>query len=83
MVVEIPAPVRPVLPLPEPVNSQPVEFGVLCLTDEPVTECDRANLRVTMTLDDSETLAANRGELLRFIREAMVQLRYYRQPEEQ
>lgn len=63
-------PERPALPLPEPVQQLPVEWRVV--------RADDGTPLLALTPGDYQALSQNAAELLRWVTEAMSQLRYYR-----
>lgn len=65
----------PNLPNPEPLKLRPFDWQVI--TPETVPEGDDW-VFLAITPRDYETLSLNTAELMRFIREAMWRLRYYR-----
>jgi len=77
--VELPRPeATPPLPNPEPINTASVNW--IIVTPDRLPAGDGWVL-IALTPQDYETLARNQADTLRWVREAMWRLQYYRQEE--
>ena len=73
--IEIPAPKIPLIPLPLPVDLVPVEWEILSGQD---FTCEGDFVFISLSPSGYENLSRNQAELLRYVKEAVYQLDYYR-----
>lgn len=77
--VDLPQPEKtPALPNPQPIDTAPLNW--IIVTPDRLPAGDGWVL-IALTPKDYETLARNQADTLRWVREAMWRLRYYRQEE--
>lgn len=77
--MDLPQPEKtPALPNPQPIDTAPLNW--IIVTPDRLPAGDGWVL-IALTPKDYETLARNQADTLRWVREAMWRLRYYRQEE--